>query len=483
MSYFDVKLSPQLVYHYTVAGSHGLNVPLVYAMQRIQLDTYVEHATVTASGGSVAIGLPSGITLALHGLNADNLQGTQGVIAASGVSLIRPGTGSFDLSGQFKVGYTMSQGVPEIQSFSGRVDGFDAASLWSIDSGLASAKIGNVRVHATGELEMDENGGVAGTLHDIGVSTSTGYVHGTISGDFTLPAMNLFHGGQVPWMPGVVDAVHLGYADGSHVEMTGLAAAVGDIARLAPLALLNDTASNAGDDTFILDIAGNLSSYALIVMTGAGDDRLTLTGGFRADAQLGEGNDRATVLAGAHHIDGGAGIDTVVVAGNRAGYDLQMLATRHVSAKADGTWASLEQVERVQFADGAVALDIDGNAGQAYRLYNAALGRAPDQAGLGFWIGALDHGGTLLGAADGFMRSDEFMSKFGGSVSDAAFITKLYEHVLHRQPDTGGYRYWSDALDAGTARSQLLVDFSESAENKALLIGAIGDGIAYEPFG
>jgi hypothetical protein len=34
----------------------------------------------------------------------------------------------------------------------------------------------------------------------------------------------------------------------------------------------------------------------------------------------------------------------------------------------------------------AVALDVDGAAGQAYRLYQAAFDRAPDKNGLGYWI-------------------------------------------------------------------------------------------------
>ena len=48
--------------------------------------------------------------------------------------------------------------------------------------------------------------------------------------------------------------------------------------------------------------------------------------------------------------------------------------------------------ERLTFSDANIALDIDGNAGQAHRIYKAAFDRAPDLGGLGFWINTLDNG-------------------------------------------------------------------------------------------
>jgi hypothetical protein len=55
--------------------------------------------------------------------------------------------------------------------------------------------------------------------------------------------------------------------------------------------------------------------------------------------------------------------------------------------------------------------------------------------------------------------------------------------VLDRDPDEAGYAYWNEALDLGaTTRQQMLVDFSESAENKANVIGVIGEGFDYLPW-
>ena len=160
---------------------------------------------------------------------------------------------------------------------------------------------------------------------------------------------------------------------------------------------------------------------------------------------------------------------------NAAGY----VVTDRLNARDDVT--VLVEVERFQFSDVTLALDIDGVAGQAYRIYKAAFDRAPDLAGLGFWINAMDKGAALTGVADGFIGSTEFQSRYGAA-SDTDFIRLLYENVLDRQPDAGGYQFWQDAMGRGLSREGLLIEFSESPENKANVAGLIANGIEYTPF-
>jgi hypothetical protein len=142
----------------------------------------------------------------------------------------------------------------------------------------------------------------------------------------------------------------------------------------------------------------------------------------------------------------------------------------------------LTGIERIQFSDHALALDIDGHGGQAYRLYQAAFNRAPDNAGLGFWIAALDRGMSLQAAAGGFIASPEFQQKYGSNPSDADYVSQLYRNVLHRDGDTSGTAFWLDALHNGHSRAEVLAFFSESPENQAALIGQIGNGVAYTPY-
>jgi VCBS repeat-containing protein len=137
-------------------------------------------------------------------------------------------------------------------------------------------------------------------------------------------------------------------------------------------------------------------------------------------------------------------------------------------------------VERLSFTDGTIAYDISGIAGQAYRLYKAAFDRIPDHGGLGFWIGALDNGALMTDVAYGFTHSAEFISQYGAEISDEEYVDLLYANVLDRQADQGGYDFWIGHMDAGRlTREQVLIEFSESAENQANVIDLIINGIQY----
>ena len=145
---------------------------------------------------------------------------------------------------------------------------------------------------------------------------------------------------------------------------------------------------------------------------------------------------------------------------------------------------TLTDVERLKFADTAIALDTSGVGGQAYRVYKAAFNRTPDLGGLGFWISVMDGGASLKAVAGGFVGSAEFKSVYGASPTNAQIVTRLYDNVLHRPGETGGYNFWLGVLDRrdGTV-ADVLAEFSESPENQAALIGVIGNGFPYTPYG
>ena len=158
---------------------------------------------------------------------------------------------------------------------------------------------------------------------------------------------------------------------------------------------------------------------------------------------------------------------------------------------------ALLNVERLRFDDYGVAFDVTptgnvldpvtkgegGNGGKAYRLYQAALAREPDLPGLGYWITQVDNGEPLWNLAYGFITSAEFKDKYGQNPTNEEYIQALYQNVLHRAAEGAGHDYWLAALDSGaTTREQMLVDFSESAENKANVIEVIGNGFDYTPW-
>ena len=114
--------------------------------------------------------------------------------------------------------------------------------------------------------------------------------------------------------------------------------------------------------------------------------------------------------------------------------------------------------------------EIDDITGKIYRLYNAAFGRFPDYKGLKYWINSNETGrDTFRATASSFIISDEYINKYGKDSSDKEYVNLLYKHILNRPADTSGFNYWFNQIDQGYEnRSELLIGFSESLENKTI---------------
>lgn len=182
---------------------------------------------------------------------------------------------------------------------------------------------------------------------------------------------------------------------------------------------------------------------------------------------------------------GGAGVDIVYHTASRNNISFETLEDGNVliSSVATGNASdTVTDIERIEGRDGFIAMDIDGNAGEVYRLYQAAFDRQPDEEGLGFWLENYDEGYVdLLQMADHFIQSAEFAERYGASVEvdDRSFLTLLYQNVLDRAPDEAGFDFWSDQQGMGLSRPEMLNYFSESIENKANVAPDIADGIWY----
>jgi len=250
-------------------------------------------------------------------------------------------------------------------------------------------------------------------------------------------------------------------------------------------------------------VQGRIESGILYATAEINLQGLTLTGTDNADNLIGSflddtlnglaGNDTLTGLAGNDILDGGTGIDTAIFSASLDAYEISRVNENTITVAdqrafitlvgadhGDGT-DTLINIERLQFSDQTVAFDIDGNAGQTYRLYQAAFDREPDKGGLGYWINHLDQGLSLQAVATGFIGSNEFKGLYGPNPSNEAFVNLLYQNVLNRQPDAGGEAYWLNHLSTGMTREMVLIGFSESGENQVAVIGVIQDGIEFYP--
>ena len=192
------------------------------------------------------------------------------------------------------------------------------------------------------------------------------------------------------------------------------------------------------------------------------------------------GNDVLMGYGGNDALDGGSGTDTASYSGSRASYTLARTASGWtVISTGDGT-DTIANIERLKFSDGTLAWDVGSwqTAGVAYRLYQAAFARTPDTPGLNYWLDRMTNGQTAEQVAHNFIASAEFKSMYGTSPTHAQEVTAFYLHVLGRVPEQAGFDYWTGLLDSGMlTEAQILINFSESAENVALVGSAIQNGI------
>lgn len=99
-------------------------------------------------------------------------------------------------------------------------------------------------------------------------------------------------------------------------------------------------------------------------------------------------------------------------------------------------------------------------------LYQAALDRQPDNAGLNYFVGNLRDGQNLQQIAQSFYTAEEFRNQFE-RFDDASYINQLYLNVLERPADEPGIDYWLDDIQHhGRSHADVLVSFAQSAENR-----------------
>lgn len=82
-------------------------------------------------------------------------------------------------------------------------------------------------------------------------------------------------------------------------------------------------------------------------------------------------------------------------------------------------------------------------------LYLAYFGRPADPAGLAFWSGVLQkNNGDTTVMTKGFAQSTEAMARFSGD-STTERVTDIYQQMFGRAPDKAGLDFWVGAIDKG----------------------------------
>ncbi len=110
--------------------------------------------------------------------------------------------------------------------------------------------------------------------------------------------------------------------------------------------------------------------------------------------------------------------------------------------------------------------ECDSRTHSVTRLYQAFFLRRPDQEGFSYWVGRRREGLSLVRISEFFTGSGEFTTRYG-SLSDEAFVDRIYRNVLGRGPDASGMAFWTSKLASGSTRGWVMIQFSESDEYRA----------------
>lgn len=198
------------------------------------------------------------------------------------------------------------------------------------------------------------------------------------------------------------------------------------------------------------------------------------------DTVIGNGAANQFVLGGGSNVaDGGAGIDTAIYSGPRSNYQLTVSGNTAAVA-GPGLNDMLSNVERLDFSDQHVALDLGGAAGITAKTLGAVFGapavtQRPDYVGIG------------LSMLDGGMSYEALMqlalnAREGGTASHSAIVELLFLNVVGVAPSPEQLALYTGWLDNGSYTAARLGMFAaDSSVNLARIdwVGLNAHGIDY----
>jgi serralysin len=196
------------------------------------------------------------------------------------------------------------------------------------------------------------------------------------------------------------------------------------------------------------------------------------------------GNDVANTLQGGGGndlLDGGAGIDTARYSGAAANFTWTGTAGGFSIADRTGAEGTdqLTSIERLQFADEHVALDLGGNAGLVAKILGAVFGSGAvhNATSVGIGLKLADAGWSeqsLVQAALGALP--------GGTPGNQQLVDLLYTNVIGTPPSPAQESPFVQLLQSGTySQASLAAMAAETVQNAAHigLVGLAASGLVY----
>lgn len=241
---------------------------------------------------------------------------------------------------------------------------------------------------------------------------------------------------------------------GGNDTIDASAQTLGSVINLTPGAYSSIALAVTEAETFLR--MGISDSFGITLPQGAytGSSNLAIADGVIIENAIGgSGNDRITGNEAANRlqgglgddqIDGGSGIDTAAFAGARAGFSINRSASTLTVSGAEGN-DTLTGIERLAFADGGLAFDLDGNAGLAARAIGSLLGGAAVTANPGL-------NGVVLGILDGGASLEELMTlglnALGAGTAEAV-ASLFWTNLVGSTPSASDLQPLVDLINGG----------------------------------
>ena len=192
------------------------------------------------------------------------------------------------------------------------------------------------------------------------------------------------------------------------------------------------------------------------------------------------GNDRIKPLYGDDYVNGGDGIDTLILSGNRSEYDIgrggnidDIFVTDRVTSRDGSDWTS--SVERFEFLDKSLAFDMDGHAGIVAKTLGAVFGAQSisNETYVGIGLGLLEDGmtyETLMALA--------LQVRLGAGYSIADEVRLLEGNVYGRAAPAASISFWENH---GSSRGLIGINYAESGVNidNVDLVGLSDSGLGF----
>ena len=185
-------------------------------------------------------------------------------------------------------------------------------------------------------------------------------------------------------------------------------------------------------------------------------------------------------------IDGGGGIDTLILDGTRANATISNTPSSGSTAftvVAGGVTDNITNIERLQFSDINVALDFGyyGHAEIAANVLGAVFGSSSvtNTTFVGIGLSLLDNG----------MNYNELMTyainaKLGATPSNSTLVNLLYNNVVGTLPTASDLTYYENLLANGTlSQTGLAIMAADTPQNATNinLTGLASTGLEYVP--